>query len=425
MKENDEIQKVKKRLIKKEREELEKAQKAEKKEKDDKAWDKRMKGKNTKRAEENKELKKRAIKNRTKIWFIFLSVLSVISVSIFILSISCGFNFFIALAIGVTFWLLCLGATLVIGYVVTPFMNEDYVQCFGAYIGWPLKPGLHFLFPYFGFEKIMSRVYLGQQMLELYLDEKDGNSGDVEFQDCSSSLKAFFFFRIVDGEKAVFDISDLLGSLSEKADHILRAFFGVYTLDEAIKLKSYFRIENVASLLDVSSDSPSQKISNKEMQKLFITKEEAQRTQFYKTLREWGVEPKSFAISDIEVPEDIKKQRARILTAEKDKEVAIIEIKTARSKAKTTVINAKAEAEKITEVGEGESRKLKAIKTNAEIEGIQAVDYTIQTEKWKAIGKNANVTIIEDSGSKTAEGVKMGVGIGATGKKIESKKEKS
>jgi regulator of protease activity HflC (stomatin/prohibitin superfamily) len=314
--------------------------------------------------------------------------------------------------------------TLVKGYLETPHMNEDMVECMGGYIGRPLKPGPHFLFPFFSLEILASRVFLGEQKLELYLDEKNLNGGDIELQDCSTSMKSFFFFQITDSYKATYHIDDVIAAVEEKADHVLRAFFGPYTLDESIQLKSFFKIENVACHIDVSKDSPYKHKKVEELRTYVASKEEVDASQFYKTLRSWGVEPRSFSITDIDVPQNIKDQRSRILTAEKDRQVAEIEIKTAQSRKQITVVDAEAQKEKAALEGKGEADKVKALMEGASLSGQEVAGFLIQSKKWDAIAKGANVTIIEGGDNETATGVKLGVGIGVATKKNEVEPKK-
>jgi len=367
---------------------------------------------------------------RIKIWTIFIILLVVVSVVVGV--IVAIWNFFFGALVSGIFFLSALGYTLVKGYVQTPNSYEDIVETMGEYIRKPLEAGPHFLFPFFELERIKQRVFMGEQRLELYLDEKNEKGGDLEFQDCSASLKSFFFFVIYDPKKAVYDIDDLIGSIEEKADHILRAFFGVYPLEEAISMKSLFRLPNIAMLMDFSSGSP-HKATHEDLKKTF-TEDELKNCEFYKTLDSWGVIPKSFSVSDIEVPDTIKVERERVLKAEKDLEVAgidietakkkaekdfevsIIEIKTADKKAKKVIIEATASSKKTALEGKGESEKLRAIVNDGGIDKKDVTGYLVGLAKWEAIGKNPNVTIIEDSGNGASSGARFGAGFNASNK---------
>ena len=391
--------------------------------------------------------KKVKTSNKAKVWLGFFIIASLISAIIGFLPIFFQLNAVVGLLAGIGTWLLIIIITLIRGYVETPHNHEDIVEFMGKFIGRPLKSGPHLLFPYFGLEVIRARVFMGQQKIELYLDEKASGGGDVEFKDCSSSLQSHFFFKIVNSVKATYGVSDVLDSIKEKAEHILRAFFGMFTLDQAIQLKSFFKLENVVKVLEISENSPAGgvepelvrritgddsavKISEEDLiihvlRKVNIGTEEVRDTRFYTTLKSWGVEPVTFLISDIEIPEDIKKQRARILTADKDREVAKIDNLTAAEKAKKTVIEAKAEKSKSRIIGEGKAQALKAVVSQGGLPQEEIADYLVQTAKWESLGKNANVTIIEDGGGKVSDGTKIGVGIGAVVKKEKNETKKS
>jgi len=299
--------------------------------------------------------------------------------------------------------------TLKASWVQTPNNTVDMVECFGKYIGKPLKAGPHILFPWF--VKIRARVFLGEQRLGLYLNNKESTqsgSGDVEFENCSSGLMAYLFFRIVNPERAIYAIAELFRSIEERTDHLLRSFFGAYTLDEAIELKSYFRLRNVACLIDFSANS-SKKFSKDHLM-ADVSEADFMNSPYYKTLERWGCVPIGISISDIEVPDDIKEQRVRVLTAEKDNEVAAIELKTSRVKAKKTVVDAEAAKRKTELEGEGQSNRLsEVLKTVGDKE--KAIHFLINGDKWNAIAKlkeGHNLTLIE--GSSDAQ---LGAGIGA------------
>ncbi len=323
-----------------------------------------------------------------------------------------GLGIPIGLAIFALFWLV----TMIKAYFETPYSYVDIVERFGKYIGRPLEPGPHILYPYFNLEVIRARVFMRQQKLDLKLSNVTDASGDVEFKDCSSSIDASFFFSIVNPEASVYGINDLFGSLREKTGHMLRSFFGMYTLDEAISLKSFFKIENVACMLDISETSPGEAKHYEDFRKYAVTDAEFEATKFYQIISSWGVKPVAIIVADIDVPEEIKKQRSRKLTAEKDKEVAEIEIGTAENKSRRMAIDAEADADKMAKLGEGQAKALRQVVDNSGLPKEKVSDYLIQTKKWEALGNNANVTIIE--GSDTAsEGVKLGVGISAGTKK--------
>ncbi len=376
-----------------------------------------------------------ARRNRRKIWLVFTLALSAVLAAVFFITLLFGISFIYSISFALGAWFLIMGTTIVLGYFSTPQMNEDIVEVLGEYVGEPLVAGPHFRFPYFSLEVIVARVYLGEQRLPLYLDNKDGHRGDVEFQDCSASLKADFFFQILDSEKATYNVGDILRVLEEKAEHTVRAFFGVYTLDEAIKMKSVFKLENVVALLDFSKDAPDligedevddngnvvkKKLTAKDMRDIVVTDEELAKTRFFRDLNNWGVKAKSFTITDIDVPLDIKEQRSRVLEAEKNREVAKINIETAKLDAESVEAKASGESKRLElegqGAGKGESSKIKLITDSTNLDPSQVTAYIAELSKWDAVKNNPNITLIEDSSGETNKGFKIGVGIGASQK---------
>ncbi len=373
--------------------------------------------------------------NRRKIWLVYTLAVSAALAVVFFIALLFGINFTYSIGFASALWLLVMGTTLVLGYYSTPQMNEDIVEVLGEYIGEPLKAGPHFRFPFFLLEVIVARVYLGEQRLPLFLDENDGHKGDVEFQDCSASLKADFFFQILDSEKATYNVGDILGVLEEKAEHTVRAFFGVYTLDEAIKMKSVFKLENVVALLDFSKDAPDlieqdkvddegnvieKKLTPQGMRNIDVSEEDLAKTRFFRDLNNWGVKAKSFTITDIDVPLNIKEQRSRVLEAEKNREVAKINIETAKLDAESVEARAIGESKRLElegqGAGKGESSKIKLITDSTDLGSSEAAAYIAELSKWDAIKSNPNITLIEDSSGETNKGFKIGMGIGASQK---------
>lgn len=367
--------------------------------------------------EETRRLQKSAKINLAIIWLVFFGLLTFICYSLsYALWYYLYFSSGASILIGVSLFFIVTLVTLILGYLKTPSGHNDISEVAGRYIGKPLGPGPHLVFPYLGLQSILVRVFTGTQKIELFLDEGDGHGGSIEFQDASAGLKATFFYKIVDSEKSIYAVEDLEASLKDRGDHLIRAFFGPYTIDEAIELKSFFNMENVASLIDASSDTPNQRLTAEEMRGVVVSEEEAENTEFYRLLKMWGVEPISFAISDLDLPDDLKDQRARMLTSKKDEEVAKVERDIAKIKKEIAVINAQAEARRISLEGSGEAKKVRSLIKETELSPENAAVYLADLKKWECL-KDANVTLIEGSGSKTGDGVELGLGIGSILKK--------
>lgn len=382
-----------------------------------------------------------------KIWLVFIGVFTALMLAIFFLLDFFEISYILNISIVISTWFVVMITTLILGLFSTPQMHEDIVEIFGKYIGRPLGPGLHLRFPYFNIEVIAARVYMGEQKLPLRLDEKEGNKGDVEFQDCSAPLQGNFFFKVFSSRQAYYNVANLIGVLEEKAEHVVRGFFGVYLLDEAIAMKSIFKLENVVAFLDLSKDSPylahkgftdengdiKKKLSPDEMRNLVVSEEEFQDTRFYKDLNNWGVLPKSFTITDIDIPADIKAQRSRVLEAEKDREVAKIRVKTAELDAESVEKKAVGEAKRIEIEGAGLAKKIKLegeaigvgikdVIESTKLDPLDASNHLIARLKWAAIKENPNITLIDESSGETSKGFKVGLGFAAAEKKKNKKK---
>ncbi|MFA6194513.1 MAG: SPFH domain-containing protein [Patescibacteria group bacterium] len=317
------------------------------------------------------------------------------------------------------------------GWVIVPQKWDYIIEIFGVYIGYPLKEGWYIFFPWFKFIRIRNVVFKGDQLMELYLDEntKDGyGGGDVEFEDCSSSLKAFLYFRIIDSEKSTYETNDLFRAVEEKTDSLLRSFLGLYKLEEVIKMKSNFYLEAIVMLIDFCPDTPLSEDEKDNLKKDIEAKWKSRDS--YTSLMKWGVEPLSLVISDIKLTKSLDQARQVVLTAEKELEVANIKQKQAdvdnvtkikNAEADKTVSIKKSEAKKQHEIllGEGIAAQITKI-VNAGVPKGQIGRLLIKNKQWESIEKGGNtVTIIEDGGSgkEASRGANFGSGFNSTTKK--------
>jgi len=368
------------------------------------------------------------MKKNSRIWVVFLLILLIVSGAIgliagLVLSFF-GINSFWAVLLGLVVFVGIAGKAVLDGWCVVPQKWEYIVEIFGPYIGRPLDPGLYILFPWFGFVRIRKQIFMGVQKMELYLDEKkeDGyGGGNVEFEDCSSGVKSFFYFRITDSGKAAYATDGLLSALEEKADSILRSFLGIYKLEEVIKIKNNFYMQAIATLTDFCPDTP---LDDPGLEALKKTVSEGwESSGFYSSLNSWGVEPIDLIISDIELTPSIDVARQTILEAEKKLGVAQVAQQQAKIDKETKIIVAegdkvaaikKAEGEKRRAVliGDGEAEQIRKISA-AGIPHGQVANLLIKTKQWEAIEKGGNtVTVIEDStsGRQASQGARFGAG---------------
>ena len=360
------------------------------------------------------------MKKNLLFWLAFFVILLALSIAAFFVAKALNVPVALSSAISVFIFIGISAKALVNGWVVVNERWEFIIEIFGAYIGEPLKPGIYMLFPWFGFIVIRREVFLGDQMMELYLDEnveKGFGGGDVEFEDCSSSITAYLYFRITDSRAVTYTVYKWSKSLEEKTDSLLRSFMGLYKLEEVIKMKNNFCLPAIAMLTDFCPDPA---LTPAELESI-KTKNQADWTSsgFFKSLEAWGILPIDLVISDINLTEELKQKRQMILAAEKDRDVAKIMLEKAETEKKITVKQAEAKRESaillaegkkksLALEGEGEAQMLKEIATampHGKVPG-----FVINSRKWEAIKENPNATIIDGS-NLALQGSQFGAGM--------------
>jgi len=343
--------------------------------------------------------------NRKKIWLGVLSALAaVIIIGAFIFFASMQ-----TILIVIATVVVIIVSAFATSFKIVPESYEYVIESFGEYSE-ILDAGPHLILP-FGIQRIRAKVYLGQQMMKLYLDEQVPGSfggGDVEFKDCSGvGVNAFLYFKIIDSYKATYGVSDLFEAVEEKADGVLRTNFMMYNLDEAMNLKGKFSMENIACYVNLVSGSAPANLHDDYL-----------RSEFYTGLTEFGVEPKSFVVADFRLPQEIIDQRQKKLVAEKDKEVAQVEYDKSLIEKRTTVVRAEAKKDARTLEGDGEASYIERILKAANLQTGQSGAYLAEMAKWRAISDSQSgdkVILIEGNG-EAGTGAKFGTGLSATKK---------
>lgn len=269
------------------------------------------------------------------------------------------------------------------------------LEIFGSYAA-TLKSGLHLIYPHFGITYTRA-VYLGEQMLRLFMDESESGTGDVEFKDGSAPVNATVYYKIYDeasAPNAVYNIENLKKGLQEKLDSCIRSFLGQYTIDETNILKAR---ANLINILNGEYIDPENK---KEREKGYYEKEKVKtRKNLEDKLREvsmwndllenWGVEITGIAISDIELPEKIKAARQQVLISAKDAKSSGYD--------KTALENR----------GQGYAAQVKFL--NAEgVDPTQSVAYLADRLKWENVGDKT--VIIDSGGGVSGLGAQIGAG---------------
>lgn len=324
---------------------------------------------------ENKEkMQRKWLFESLCLWGILLFIIVFIGgiVPFFILKYNFMFSFSIIIIV-----MLMIG---VIQHRSVPHKHEWTIEFFGKWVTtW--EPGLHFLFPV-GM-KISGKVYMGDNLTTLYMDDKE-RDGEIdaliEFKDTSASVIVRLYYQIISSHSAVYEIDNVARATREKMDSGIRAFFGKINLDKAIQIRTSVNLDT-------------------------IIKEDATEAHLFKC---WGVEIKSIALTDIGLPEEVKKQRNRVLEAEKDFETAKIYVKTARQEAKAKIV-------KLTADGKAAAQEIEEIIEKTELSKEAVAEYLLNKVYFESIKDNKGVVIGSQGTSAPLMGAKLGAGLSLVG----------
>ncbi|MBU4347798.1 SPFH/Band 7/PHB domain protein [Candidatus Parcubacteria bacterium] len=305
------------------------------------------------------------------------------------------------------FWVVIAGFTLYAGWEQTPEKRIWMIQLFGRHMAeW--KPGLHFRFPFFNWMRVYANVYMGDQIMKLYMDEsvKEGyGGGNVDFKDSSAPLIAFVYFQIVDAFKATYNAEDIFKIIEERMDGTIRSYLASYTMDEANRLKVQFDLGRILNeeVADKNGNLPA-------------TKKDPQETDDWKQIiNEWGVYIKRITISDIIFPQSVIETREKIMKADKELEAAKIEKQTAITKAEglkeATIITAQGKREALILEGEGIHEQIGKITAVDGLDANKVTDYLVQMNKWNKVGEGKSSVIIDNGSGIAGVGAQFAAGI--------------
>ena len=299
--------------------------------------------------------------------------------------------------------------TIIKGWSQVPQQWEWNVELFGKWIkSW--KAGLHIGFPYFSLMKFKA-IYVGEQQMKLFMSEteKEGfGFGEVEFSDGSAPVEATIYFKVENSKKATYDIGNLFKAIEEKMDSSIRAFLGLYKIDDANTIKSRAHLKNILNGERVDPSEAGKKFPEemkyKDLEELKTKMSNCAQWEFIRN--SWGVIITGFAISDIILPEAIKDARQSVLIADKEVEAAVY-------KKQTRITLAEGEEKGLAHEGTGIKNQVKKLIT-AGVEPSNAVNYLADRLKWKNVGEKGPTTIIDSSGGGIPGiGAQLGAGFQA------------
>lgn len=330
------------------------------------------------------ESKKEATRIKTEIqkqaksiyWQCFLLMLVILFVAD--LMITCGVFLTVGSikTLGSTFFVglfLAIYLTLFVSYIAkgykgVPEKENWTIEFFGSFIDvW--EPGPHLLtLPFF--MQISGKVSMATQMLSLYMDgQKHGREKDaiMEFKDASAGLRARLFIEVFSAHRAVYNIDDFRVAVKEKADSSLRAHYGNTLLDTALEERANIKAQTIIDGLKKDAGSDTER-------------DEARQFKL------WGVEIKSFAVVDIELPELIVEQRNSIIKATKERDVSKTKIETAKNEA---------EAQRIRDerLGKGLGQEIQQIAEETKLDPSKAMAYVRDLRFFEAIKGNKGVVL--------------------------------
>lgn len=273
---------------------------------------------------------------------------------------------------------------------------EVWGHCEKAY-----SSGICFLFPWFGIISYVE-VFMGEQPLQLFKDERADSRGDIEFRGASAFADVTVFYQIEDSIKAAYNVSDLEAVLEEKLDSKVRSFLALFTIEEAIKLKAKSNL-----LYILNGDNSIKDVADH----IVIpppTKKEIKKNPFRKEIfNEWGVGINDIALADIELSGELKTARENVTVAERKAEQAVQE-------KKKRIIEAQATKKALDLEGDGYAKQVSYLEKQG-LSPQEAVSYLQTRMKWENVGnKGATVILDSDNGDSLASiGTKIGAGMKA------------
>lgn len=145
------------------------------------------------------------------------------------------------------------------------------------------QPGWHLLIPIF------------QKLVKVDVRVKAVDVPDQEAitkDNIPVRINAVIYFRVSDASKAVIEVEDFFGAVSQLAQTTMRNAVGEVKLDELLQQKQRVS-ENIKTVVDKVSDA-------------------------------WGIDVQSVELKDIVLPESLKRTIAKVAEAEREKQAVII-----------------------------------------------------------------------------------------------------
>lgn len=329
----------------------------------------------------------------------------------------------VAAVIFITAAIILAVITRIMAWEVVPENHEYIIELNGKYMAtW--KPGPHFAFPFFGFMKLRAVINMAETRCHLFANSLEL----IDFHDASTKISASIHFKVTDSLKAVYAIDDYEASLVNRMEGALRAACGLYSLDEANRDKHildfpaviihYEEVEKIKNDSENKSKFSGKFTNDQRLKLLNLVCEQVARDRdkyttrdFYREISEgWGLEISKLTVSDIDIPDDIKKARQKKLEAEEAYEAAQFERETALLKAKVDYkvkvtaseaqakgieLVAGAEAKALEVKGAALSKQISSLVSEGKITPQEAKEMIESIKKWESLGDKT--VILENS----------------------------
>lgn len=173
-------------------------------------------------------------------------------------------------AAGIVFLIIVI-ISLTDGKTVVNSQEWGILNVMGKYIGYPLKPGIYYIFPYFKSFKLTNYIVIKQGWQEITVSQ------NVKFRDRSVWLRFVLIFRIDDIEKATTLITNSTEYLSQYVKYqflpavsYLRLFLSQLYLKQAVGIKNLYPLKLAATnILPIDERSIAHLLVDYEIHKSF------------------------------------------------------------------------------------------------------------------------------------------------------------
>ncbi len=292
-----------------------------------------------------------------------------------------------------------------------------------------LEPGLHFVFPWFGFLEVKHKIFTGTIKLPLF-DEEVEETGDykggiVDLKDESAKIQAFFFFqvsKITKGtwedqvelyKRAAYETSDPIAYIKAAAEAALRSFLAQYELLQANELKTNFDLNEVANMIGPKKVEEMKQLNVVDPKEAAVQEKKGKnnwkKSRFGIKLLSWGFTPTNFIITEIQFPDRVMVLRSELKKSKNDLDIAHFQ-------QLANIKLSKGEAQALKNMSVARKLEVKDL-VNGGMNMQEAITFVTDRRKYEALTKAEKVFFFEGENSNSKKGAEMGAGFGVSSEK--------